>query len=265
MRGLLDRRLILGLGLVLCAGGCLAQQAQQAAEPAAAPPTATEPAPAADPYANMPPSEALADTLHARGRYLAAIRTYEALPPTTHIENKLGIACMHMMMYDKARESFEAALKIDPKSSEAYNNLGTLAHSRGDWSRAEKMYNKSLKLRPASANTWQNLGTLYYAEQKYKKGDAAYKKALAIDPDILQASRNRGIAAQSKANSVSEIHYHLAMTYAQAGSKDLALQYLRQAIVEGFHDRNRLLHDKEFGELRTSEAFLRMVDDLKNN
>jgi tetratricopeptide (TPR) repeat protein len=220
---------------------------------------------AADPIATLPPTEELADALAARGRYLLAIRTYEALMPTAVIDNKQGIACLHMMMYDKARASFMAAIKLNPKYAEAYNNLGTLAHSQNDWHTAEKMYGKSLKLKPDAANTLQNLGTLYYAEHKFKKGDAAYKQALAIDPHILENSSKHGIFAQSKSNSVSEIHYHLAMTYAQAGSKDLAIQYLRQAVAEGFHDRNRLLHDKEFADLRTTEVFLKIVDELKIN
>jgi tetratricopeptide (TPR) repeat protein len=246
-------------GFALCVLTCAAQQTDAPVK--AAPSTAV----AADPVASMPPSEGLADLLEMRGRYLLAIHTYEALPPTATIDNKLGIACMHMGMYDKARTSFEAALKLRPNYPEAYNNLGTLAHSQGDLHRAEKMYDKALKLKPDAANTWQNLGTLYYTERKFKKGDAAYKKALAIDPDILAEASKRSITAQSKAESASELHYHLAMTYAQAGSKALAIQYLRQAIGEGFHDRNRLLHEKEFADLRTSEVFLKIVDDLKVN
>ncbi len=221
-------------------------------------------APAGDPALSLPPSEALGDTLNARGRYLAAIHVYEQLPPTAVIANKLGIACEHMLLFDRARLSFEAALKQNPKYAEAYNNLGTLAHSQGDFRLAEKMYKKSLKLKPNGANTLQNLGTLYYAQNKFKKGDQAYREALAADPHILEHN-GRGIQSNARVNSASEIHYHLAMTYAQAGSHQLALQYLRQAIGEGFKDRNRLLHDKEFTDLRTQPAFLAMVDDLKKN
>jgi tetratricopeptide (TPR) repeat protein len=269
MLGHLNQRLArtaLGcIGFMLCGLSCAAQQVETPipATPATAAVETTHAA--VDPVLSMPPSEGLADALTAHGRYLLAIKTYEALPPTAPIENKLGIACLHMRMFDKAHASFEAALKINPKYAEAYNNLGTLAHSQNDFRHAEKMYQKSLKLNGDAANTWQNLGTLYYAEHKFKQGDKAYKQAIALDPHILEESNRRGITAQTKANSVSEIHYHLAMTYAQAGSKALALQYLRQAITEGFHDRNRLLHDKEFADLRTTEVFLKMVDDLKNN
>jgi len=252
---------LIAIGMIPVAS--FAQQSESAL-PAASAETAAAP-PGEDRYAKMPPTEGLADVLSARGRYLLAIRTYEALPPTASIENKMGVACMHMLMFEKARSSFETALKLNPKSPEAYNNLGTLAHSQGDWGRAEKMYRKSLKINPQAANTWQNLGTLYYAKGKFKNGDMAYKKALEIDPNVLENSRNRGITTHAKAGGVSEIHYHLAMTYAQAGSKQLAMQYLRQAINEGFHDRARLLHEKDFADLRTSELFLKMVDDLKNN
>jgi tetratricopeptide (TPR) repeat protein len=232
--------------------------------PVTAPATAPTPG-STDSLLALPPTEGVADVLQARGRYLAAIHVYEQLKPTSYILNKLGIACEHMFMFDRARLSFEAALKMDPKYSEAYNNLGTLAHSQGDLRTAEKMYKKALKLKPGAANTMQNLGTLYYAQHKFKKGNEEYKKALAIDPEILERSARGGIQTSAKAQSASEIHYHLAMTYAQAGSRQLALDYLRKAIGEGFRDRNRMLHEKEFADLRTTDVFLKMVDDLKKD
>lgn len=243
--------------------------AQQAVPPATetsvVPAAITTDKPAVDPSASLPPSEGLADTLAVRGRYLAAIHVYEQLPPTATILNKLGIACEHMFMWDRARTSFEGAIKLNPKYAEAYNNLGTLSHSQGDLPRAEKMYRKSLKLKPDDPNTLQNLGTLYYAKRNFRKGDAEYRKALAIDPGILERTANRGIPANSKVKSASEIHYHLAATYAQAGSQKMALDYLRKAIMEGFRDRNRLMHDKEFADMRTSDAFLQMVEDMQKN
>lgn len=236
--------------------GAQADTAAVAVSPAAPPPAAA-PLP--------PPSEQLGDTLSARGRYLLAIKTYEALPPTATVENKLGVACLHMLMFDRARASFEAAIKLNPKYPEAYNNLGTLAHSQGDLGRAEKMYKKALKLKSDSPSTLKNLGTLYYAERKFKKGDAAYHEALRLDPQALERGSGHDIPTTSKGQSAGEVHYHMALSYAQAGSYPLALQYLRKAISEGFHDRNRLLHEKDFADLRTQPVFLQMVDDLKKN
>lgn len=229
--------------------------------PVSIPPTAVKAADAPLPL----PSEQLADTLSARGRYLLAIKTYEVLPPTAPIENKLGVACLHMLMFERARTSFDTAIKLDPKYPEAYNNMGTLAHSLGDLHRAEKMYKKALKLRPESPSTLKNLGTLYYAEQKFKKGDQAYHLALQLDPQALERNTGHDIQTTTKGQSAGEVHYHMALSYAQAGSYPMALTYLRKAIGEGFHDRNRLLHEKDFADLRLQPVFLQMVDDLKKD
>ncbi|MGI4855017.1 MAG: tetratricopeptide repeat protein [Janthinobacterium lividum] len=238
---------------------------QQRSTPAVTPEAAQPQTSAAPEKPLPPPSEALADTLSARGRYLLAIRTYEALPTSPIIDNKLGVACLHMLMFERARTNFEAAIKLDPRYAEAWNNLGTLAHSLGDLPRAEKMYKKALKLKPDSPSTLKNLGTLYYAEHKFRKGDRAYHQAIRLDPEALERTSGHDIQTSAKAQSAGEVHYHMALTYAQARSFPLALQYLRKAIGEGFHDRNRLLHEKDFGDLRTQPVFLQMVDDLKKD
>ena len=229
-------------------------------------PPDAQPAAAVPASAPLPkPSEQLADTLSAKGRYLLAIQMLEQLPPTAVVWNKLGVACLHMLMFDRARASFDTAIRLNPRYPEAYNNLGTLLHSQGDLRGAEKMYRRALKLRPESPSTLKNLGTLYYAERKFKKGDAAYHEALRLDPEVLERSSGHDIQTNSKSKSAGEVHYHMALSYAQAGSYPMALQYLRKAIGEGFHDRNRLLHEKDFGDLRTEPVFLQLVDDLKKD
>lgn len=216
--------------------------------------------------ANATPTLANADLLMARGRYLAAIRMYGQLQPTTaYIQNHMGVASERMLMFDQAQKCFEEAIRLDPAMSEVWNNLGTVFHSRGDLSKAEKMYRKAIKLRASSADSYQNLGALFYSKGKYKKGDAMYKEAIRIDPGVMERTAQRGIQAGGNKQNMAEMHFHLACTFAQNGNSKLALDYLRRSIVEGFHDRNRLLREASFADLRTSEPFLKMVDDLKSN
>lgn len=212
-----------------------------------------------------PPSIDLADALVARGRYLAAIRVYGKLQPTTaNIQNRMGVASERMLMFDQAQHCFEAALKLDPRMGDAWNNLGTVMHSRGDLGKAEKDYRKAIKLKPNNADAYQNLGALYYSKRNYNKGDSLFREAMRIDPDVIERTAQRGIQTGAGKNQ-AEMHYHQACTFAQTGNTRLALDYLRRSIVDGFHDRNRLLHEASFADLRTSEPFLKMVDDLKNN
>lgn len=266
---------------LLCGGRCLPAQTSagnptqgvppatqgvpDSASGAARAPAAAASVPAAAARAPAP-SESLGDLESLRGHYLAAIRTFEAVEPkTAPVWNKMGIACEHMRMLDRAKGSFEQAIKLDPNYADAYNNLGTLYHSEGDLNRAEKLYRKAIKLKPRSADSYQNLGTLYYSKRKFKKGAEAYKQAIAIDPGVVERSSMSGVTAQNSGKTNAEIHYHLACTMAEAGKQQLALEYLRRSILEGFHDRGRLLHEKEFADLRTTPVFLQMVEEMAKN
>ena len=223
-------------------------------------------APGGAPTPTFTSHEAEGDALTLHGHYLAAIRAYQAAQPqTAAVLNKAGVASEHMFMYAQARASYEEALRLKPDSSEAWNNLGTVFHAQTDYRHAEKCYKKAIKLKPKSADALQNLGTLYYARHDYKKGDIAYRQAIAVDPEVMERSARNGIQSAGTARNRAEMHYHLACTYADAGQRALAIEYLRKSILEGFHDRDRMLHEKHFADLRTSELFLKMADDLRKN
>ena len=51
------------------------------------------------------------------------------------------------------------------------------------------------------------------------------------------------------------IHYYLAKTYAKAGRNELALQYIRKSLEEGFKERKRFMEDSEFEALRKLPEF----------
>lgn len=264
-------KIVYGLcGIVLSAVAAGAW-AQGAATPAPSTPTAAaqQAAEANAPRSALteaPRTEAQGDSFLARGRYLAAIDAYEGVEPkTAAIYNKLGIASEHMRLNDQARKSFRSALKLDPKSSEVYNNMGTLAHAEGDYKLAEKCYKKAIKLNPKSADAQKNLGTLYYARGKYGKGDRAYHQAQELDKTIFTRSAHAAIQASAENANRADMHYHLARSYAKAGSEQMALEYLRKAIDEGFKDKRRLLTDQEFATLWNKPAFMKLVEDLKMN
>jgi general secretion pathway protein D len=58
----------------------------------------------------------------------------------------LGFAQLQKEEYDKARQYFEEALKIDPKNPYAIVNLGVTCERQGDIERAGKLYKKVLQL-----------------------------------------------------------------------------------------------------------------------
>jgi hypothetical protein len=51
----------------------------------------------------------------------------------------------------------------------------------------------------------------------------------------------------------------MAKIYAGQGRRDLALQYIRKALEEGFTDRKKFLQDPEFASLRELPEFKELL------
>ena len=146
--------------------------------------------------------------------------------------------------------------KLDPKYSEAINNLGTISYANKKYGTAIRRYNAALRLKPDTASYYSNLGTAYFARKDYKKAALSYQTAVKLDPDIFENHSTFGTTLQER--SVSEFakfHYYLARTYAKAGQKDRALLYIRKSLEEGFKDRKLFMEEPEFAGLRDSQEF----------
>ena len=228
-------------------------------EPDEPKPGIATPALAADTRAMSP--EQRGDLLMARKMYREAVDAYREGDLTSAvIHNKIGIAYHQMLQLDLARKEYERSIKINPRYSEAINNLGTVYYARKSYRRCVGLYKRALKLAPASASIYSNLGTAYFARKKYKDAAAAYQEALRLDPDIFEHRNTYGVLLQERnVEERAKFHYYLAKTYAKAGMNDRALQYLRKALEEGFKDKKKLTEDPEFTALRDTPAFQELL------
>ena len=110
------------------------------------------------------------DILMARKMFREAVDMYASTgQDTAIIANKIGIAYHQMTELDMARKYYERAIKLDPKYSEAINNLGTIFYAKKNYRKAVSQYNKALKLKPSAASIYSNLGTAQFARKKYKQ------------------------------------------------------------------------------------------------
>lgn len=85
-------------------------------------------------------------------------------------------------------------LSLNPKSSMAHHNVGTLMMQRGDLTSARQEYEAALAIDPTDPKTMADLGTvllrLGHADEAMEK----YEGALQIDPDYAEASYDLGNA-----------------------------------------------------------------------
>lgn len=201
-------------------------------------------------------AEKRGDIFMARKYYREAVEAYSQAPKSAVIFNKIGIAHHQMMQLDAARKWYQQALKLQPDYSEAINNLGAVYYAQKSYRKAIGHYKKALKISPKSASIYSNLGTAYFARKKYKDALEQYQTALSIDPEVFEHKNSWGSILQER--TVAErarFHFYLAKTYAKAGNKERALQYIRMALEEGFKERDKLMEDAEFAAIRDSEEF----------
>jgi tetratricopeptide (TPR) repeat protein len=205
--------------------------------------------------------ETRGDIFMARKMYREAIDVFrEDQSKNPVISNKIGIAYHQMQQLDNARKYYEQAIRFKPDYAEAINNLGTVYYARRSFGRAIRYYQKALKYTPNSASIYSNLGTAYFARKKYKEAMETYQIALKLDPNVFENHGSYGVLLEERnVEERAKFHFHMAKLYAQASRNDLALQYLRKALEEGFKDKKKIAEDPDFQAMRDLPEFKELM------
>ena len=237
------------------------------------------------PTASAPQLEIQADKLRADKSYADAIDYYRAAikkAATAGLWNKMGITELQLGRHKDAVKSFDRAIKLDPKLSEAYNNRGALYYIAGAQQQAvaeragksvparrdartiarrSSEYQKALAIREDNASYHSNLGTAYFALREFPAAINEYARAMQIDPDVFEHRSQTGIAAHmSSPEDRAYYSFVLARMYAKAGDLDRSLQYLRKAMEDGYKEIDAVYKDQEFATLQKGSA-LRGADE----
>jgi tetratricopeptide (TPR) repeat protein len=217
-------------------------------------PTASKPAPVLS-------NELRGDIYMARKMYRDAIDMYRLGPANSAVlANKIGIAFHQMSQLELARKSYEQAVKLNPKYGEAINNLGTVAYAKKNYRRAISLYKRALKFSPPTASIYSNMGSAYFGRKDYKTATAYFQQALQLDPDVFEHHSTFGTLMQERdVEERAVYHLYMAKMYAQNGSSERALIYLRKALEEGVKDRDKISKMPEFASLKADPGFLQLL------
>jgi tetratricopeptide (TPR) repeat protein len=205
--------------------------------------------------------ETRGDIFMARKMYREAIDVFrEDKSKNAVIANKIGIAYHQMQQLDNARKYYEQAVRLKPDYAEAINNLGTVYYARKSFGRSTRYYQRALKYSPNSASIYSNLGTAYFARKKYKEAMETYQTALKLDPNVFENHGSYGVLLEERSvEERAKFHFHLAKLYAQTGRNELAFQYLRKALEEGFKDKKKMEEDPDFKAIRDLPEFKELL------
>lgn len=252
------------LGLILAAVGLTSTPAAGQSGNAVLDPTRTSSQSKQTPPTAILTPEMRGDIFMARKQYREAIDVYQA-PASANavLWNKTGIAYHQLVQLDLARKAYEQAIKLRPDYMEAINNLGTIYYARKSYRRAISYYQRAVKLAPddvRSASIYMNLGTAFFARKKYEECAEANQVALKLDPEVFERHGNYGVMLEERnVEERAKYHYYIAKLYAKSGRNDLALQYLRKALEEGFKEKDKLNKDPEFAGIRDLPEFKQLM------
>jgi tetratricopeptide (TPR) repeat protein len=197
------------------------------------------------------------DLYMARKQYREAIDTYRANAQNSAVMwDKIGIAYHQLGDLNAARKAYEHAIKLDKKYADAINNVGTVFYAQKKYRSAISRYNQALRYAPDSASVYSNLGTAWYARGNIDLMVKAYTKALQLDPEVFEKNSMVGTRMMDRGvTDKARYHFEMARLYAASGKNELALQYLRKALEEGFKEKDKLQQAKEFATLRETQEF----------
>ena len=112
--------------------------------------------------------------------------------------------------------------------------------TKGAFDHAREAFKAAIAVDPSEASGYSGVGVTYYARNQYTDALLWYKKALEVNPDFGDA------------------YYNMACIYALEGKKELALRYLRIAILNRYlasYSPEEIAKDEDFAKLREDPEF----------
>ena len=200
------------------------------------------------------------DRLLIERRYQAAIAAYAKSPSmTAAIWNKMGMANELMGSVGEAARCYNESLSLNPNDPHVLNNFATLKVGVKDYKTADRLYRKAVKLDPNFALYYKNLGTTLIAEKKYREGCDAYKKAQALDSGIFSEDDYIAVGIPTGVHDRGAMYYYMALACVHAGQTSRALDYLRNAMNEGYIGPEKVASDREFAALSGDPGFKKLL------
>jgi lipoprotein NlpI len=94
--------------------------------------------------------------------------------------------------HDRAITDYDAAIKLNPKSAEAYHNRGSAWANKGDPERAIADYDAAIRLDPAESSPYAGRAVEYSIKGDYARASADFDTAIKLDPKAASAFFGRG-------------------------------------------------------------------------
>lgn len=105
---------------------------------------------------------------------------------------RMGLFYHRIKQYDKAIDTYNKGITLDPKNSDLYGALGLVYISKKEPKAAQDAFKKSLKLNPKNTDALAGMGYTYVMLGEYQPAEKYILAALNIDPNNVAALSSLG-------------------------------------------------------------------------
>jgi tetratricopeptide (TPR) repeat protein/capsular polysaccharide biosynthesis protein len=212
----------------------------------------------------------LAISSHKIGDWQGAVAAYqraiELKPDNALAYFNLGVLFDQRGQLDKAGKNYRRSLELQPEIN-TYNNLAGVFLKQKKYERAVQTYQSGLRLNPVSENLHNNLGQVFLQQEKSDLGLKAFRVAITIEPEMASAHHNLGRVWMLHGNYNNAIqsfqrtiildpkniwaYSDCAMALLTRGKLESTAKYLRKAIalqplfVDAYCQRAKQLDDRD--------------------
>jgi spermidine synthase len=141
--------------------------------------------------------EAAATARHGQRRFLGSGYLGTVLPETAEVYNIVGTAERRDGRVDDAVQAFETALRLEPASPAARQNLGQIRHEQGRalldarrFHAAAAELREAIALVPSSAEAHNDLGVALASVHDVAAAAVEFRQAVTLNPEFVEARRN---------------------------------------------------------------------------
>lgn len=128
-----------------------------------------------------------------------------------------------------AIEEYQAAIRLNPGSAEAYRGLGAVFIDTHEWGKAEDALRKSTRLDSTDSQTFYWLGRALMAQQKFSGAADAFTTATDLNPQDAEAFSDLGLVqmAQGHASDATSTLTHAIQLKPDFAEAHHRLEWLR--------------------------------------
>lgn len=129
----------------------------------------------------------------------------------------------------EAREVLLVALRIDPRSEEAYCNLGVVELRAQCFDKAEKYFRSAVRIKPNYINAWRNLSISLASTKRYSESVLVLLRILGMLPNDYQTLMSLGSLYLHAGDSSEALKYFSKLYEKSPRNTDLVIM-ISQAI-----------------------------------